>query len=85
MTVKELKQQLKDLPDDALVVLQKDSEGNGFSPLSGVGLPELYCPNNDWSGEVNRLEFDIKYYENIEDYESFKSEAVQCIVLWPSN
>ncbi len=36
MTVKELKKAIKDLPDDMECILQKDAEGNGYSPLSDV-------------------------------------------------
>lgn len=33
MNVRELKDALDNLPDDMIVVLAKDAEGNGFSPL----------------------------------------------------
>ena len=36
MNVKKLKEALANLPDDMEVVLQKDPEGNGHSPLSGA-------------------------------------------------
>ena len=35
MNVKELKALIVDLPDDMQIILQKDSEGNGYSPLEG--------------------------------------------------
>lgn len=31
--VKDLKEAIKDLPDDMEIYLQKDSEGNGYAPL----------------------------------------------------
>ena len=36
MTVADLRRLLVDYPDDALVVLARDSEGNGYSPLVGA-------------------------------------------------
>ena len=35
MNVKQLRLLLERLPDDMEIILQKDAEGNGFSPLSG--------------------------------------------------
>jgi len=52
MNVKELKEILNDLPDDMEVILQKDSEGNGYSPLSGGDTDAVYIPESTWSGDV---------------------------------
>lgn len=38
MTVAELIDQLSALPADALVVLSRDAEGNGYSPLAEYAL-----------------------------------------------
>lgn len=56
MTVKELKKELENLPDDMEVILQKDSEGNGYSPLSGVDAAVVYVPDSTWSGDVYSVE-----------------------------
>lgn len=50
MNVKELKEFIKDLPDETVVILAKDSEGNKFSPLASV-YAGYYFPTNDWSGD----------------------------------
>jgi len=34
MTVKELKKTLEEFEDDDIVIMSKDGEGNGFSPLA---------------------------------------------------
>jgi hypothetical protein len=51
MTVKELIHALEKEDPNRLVVCQKDSEGNGFSPLyecwSGT-----YLPRNKWDGDA---------------------------------
>ena len=36
MKLKELKEIIKDMDDESIVILQKDGEGNGYSPLEGV-------------------------------------------------
>lgn len=73
MTVKELKKLIKSLPDEMLVVLQKDSEGNGYSPLAG-GDNCIYIPRNTWSGDVYDEE-DIEEIENV----------TYSLVLYPVN
>lgn len=53
MKVSELKEQLKNLPDDMEVILQKDSEGNGYSPLYGIDPTGIYREDETgWGGEV---------------------------------
>lgn len=52
MTVKELKEAIANLPDEMEVVLQKDAEGNGYSPLEDVDPNAVYIPNSTWSGDV---------------------------------
>lgn len=50
MTVKELIKLLKKTPSDFQVILSKDSEGNGFSPISGHALG-FYLPENVFRGD----------------------------------
>lgn len=56
MKVKELKEVIELLPDEMEVILQKDSEGNGYSMLSGadsnvvfVSLGGVY--SLDWTAD----------------------------------
>lgn len=51
MRAGELRELLKGVSDDLLVVLQKDAEGNGYSPLAG-GEVAVYQPDSTWSGQV---------------------------------
>ncbi len=53
MTVKELIRKLQTVDQYREVILQKDSEGNGYSPLSGTEHRLSYEAENSWSGEVN--------------------------------
>lgn len=50
MTVKQLIAKLSLLPPGAPVIMQKDGEGNGYSPLSSLGAG-VYRPDSTWSGE----------------------------------
>lgn len=69
MTKGKLLEILKNFDDDVIVIIQKDAEGNGYSPLYNVA--ELnYTAENSWSGECD-------------DIPSNYSEP--CIVLVPTN
>lgn len=48
--IQELLEIQKEHPD-AEVIMQKDAEGNGYSPLSGTDLG-IYISESTWSGEV---------------------------------
>jgi len=50
VTVKQLIAKLSKLPPAAIVVVQKDGEGNGYSPLDDLDLG-TYRPDSTWSGE----------------------------------
>ncbi len=79
-TVKELIEILSSLPEDSVVVLQKDSEGNGYSPLAG-GEAAKYLPETTCNGEVPCSE-DI---EGGEYEEEDIAKMLNCVVLWPIN
>ena len=57
MNVKELREAIKDLPNDMEVILQKDSEGNGYSPLYAADSNAVYIPENDYSGGVYSMDW----------------------------
>lgn len=48
LTVKELRKILADIPDDTLVVLSGDSEGNEFSPLCGFSSGVYQPGHKPW-------------------------------------
>ena len=79
MTVGGLKTALEAFPDDTIVVMAKDGEGNGFSPLY-EGTLERYEAESTWSGEV--------LYTNDQDDDVDGSESedgVPAVILWPTN
>lgn len=53
MTIEELRQALIGLPADWIVVMSKDGEGNGFSPLAEIDHQQMYTPDSTWSGDVD--------------------------------
>lgn len=89
MKVKELKTLLADLPDDMTVVMSKDGEGNGYSPLSQVdGDNQVYIPDSTYSGEIMLKELrgadrSLGYTE--EDVADPDDNGEDCVVLWPTN
>lgn len=74
MTVKQLIEKLKLLPQNSVVILQKDGEGNGFSPCDGAESA-IYRADSTWSGEVLNED---------DDYEKEQGDK-KCVVLWPVN
>lgn len=75
MTVGELIRELQTLPQGAQVVISKDAEGNGFSPLDAPELV-LYVAESPWSGEV----YDSGDTDAVADF-----GAQSAICLWPVN
>lgn len=74
MTARELAEQLLEHPD-RLVVMAKDAEGNGYSPLEDTWLTR-YAPETTWSGETEHPD---------EPWDDDYPGAVPAIVLWPVN
>ena len=51
MTNGELKKMLNKYPDNLEIILQKDTEGNSFSPLDSE-WQGTYVPDSTWHGEA---------------------------------
>jgi len=87
MKVSELIEQLQKLNPDALVVLQKDSEGNGYSPLAGAE-GAIYIAESSYSGDVLTPSWSAEAagIDNEKEWESIKKDpSKQCVVFWPIN
>jgi hypothetical protein len=54
-TVKELKELIRDLPDEMEIIMSKDTEGNSFTPIWAVSTKRVYIPDSPNSGEVYDL------------------------------
>lgn len=73
ITVGQLRAWLAHVPDDAPIVMSKDAEGNGFSPLAEAESDARYVPESTWAGYVPCSDED--------DPEG--TERV--VMLWPTN
>ena len=86
MKVKELKQLLDTFNEDDEVVLSKDSEGNGFSPLSGTSQ-QVYVPETTWYGSIYEKEITEEMrkegYSEEDTYQG--NDGINAVVLWPIN
>jgi hypothetical protein len=77
MKVNDLKKILEQMPDDALVVLAQDAEGNAFSPVASHNTNMKYLPDRQpWRRgrivEAAQAEFGSEH-------------ARAAVVLWPSH
>lgn len=76
-TVAEWIEILKELPQDSVIIMSKDGEGNEFSPLSNYGTG-IYVADTTYSGEIyNEDEYDEEEDDN--------RAGVKAVVLWPTN
>ena len=83
MKVRDLIEQLQNMDQGLDVILQKDSEGNGFSPLAGVYTNAIYAPGAwiemlDASGSADDADMEEDEWEAIKQRE-------RCAVLFPLN
>lgn len=91
MNVKELKELLSTLDDDAFVIMSKDAEGNNYSPLDDYSNQYRYNADSTWSGELTS-ETECAVYRAEEglkgpcDHTDCRyGEGVKAVVLWPVN
>ena len=88
MLVSELKNILSTIPDEAVVVMSSDGEGNNFSPLSSYTHKDImYVPDSTWSGEIWSEEDEREWDGDIPDDAEVAppANAVKCVILWPVN
>lgn len=87
MNVGELRAALAELPDEWPVILQKDAEGNGYSPLDCMG-ERMYEADSTWSGECYMTNEWIEQHPgegySIED-DGAPEDAVRVLLLQPVN
>ncbi len=87
MTVKELIKELKDYPQDALVVMSSDGEGNSRSPLFDIGNA-VYVPDSTWSGDTHvarTLTPELKEQGYTEEDCYNQKDGQDAVGLWPTN
>ena len=86
MTLAELRAQLAalNLPNDTIVILAKDAEGNGFSPLEATESC-MYAADTTWSGDRYLTEEQRLAKEEPDDWFQAPDDAVPAVFLWPTN
>lgn len=85
MKVRELLEELADVDPEAEVILQKDAEGNGYSPLRGVDPDAVYEAHCSYAGEVYSLHWTAEEADMPKAaWEAMKKEP-RCVVLHPVN
>lgn len=67
-TVKQLRDQLAELPDHAIVILSRDPEGNGFEDYDGWAMEKILDEEIRDEDELDEVELD---------------RAVTAVILWP--
>jgi hypothetical protein len=80
------------LTDDAVVIIAKDAEGNGFSPLADRSSDGVYRAESSYAGSIEYWDED-----DVDDlgpdrptwsewYADAQADGcVPCLVLWPTN
>lgn len=86
LTVKKLIKQLQAIEDqDRVVVMSKDGEGNGYSPLADF-YEAAYLADSTWSGEVGIEALTEELEEDgFSEEDVMPPNAKPCIVLSPTN
>ena len=85
MKVRELIEVLKDVDPDIEVIMQKDAEGNGYSPLVGCYDKGIFHAHNSWDGEFYDSTWtaeDVGIHPK--EWEEFLKRP-RCLLLYPMN
>jgi hypothetical protein len=83
MNARELISILEKIDPDTRIILQKDSEGNGYSPLYAYDNDAIYSPENAFEGDVYRTYWSADDAGLSEETWNKVLTAPKCIVLIP--
>lgn len=83
-TVGELVDYLATQPRDRLVVMAKDAEGNGYSPLADAE-EAMYAAESTWAGEVYLTPEELAAKSDPDDWTEAPEDAVRVVLLGPTN
>lgn len=83
-TVGELRDKLRHYRDDTPVIMSKDAEGNGHSPLSSVHAAR-YRAESSWSGDILDTEDEWSPEYTDDTYEDYARDSVPVVLLGPVN
>jgi hypothetical protein len=85
MKVKDLIRELQLLDPELEVILQKDGEGNGYSPLAGTDENCIYVAETTWHGEIYDSTWTADDADMDEEEWAKMLEKPRCVVLYPVN
>ena len=85
MNIKELKELIANLPDEMEIILQKDSEGNGYSPCAGGDPDCVYEEETTWSGDVYDPSWTAEDTDMEEEDWAKIQQKPRVLVLYPIN
>ncbi len=83
-TVGELIDWLATQPRYRIVVMSRDAEGNGFSPLADAG-DAMYVAESTWAGDVYPTPEDIAGDDRYTAEDEAPGGAIRVVVLGPTN
>ena len=84
MTVAELIKALQEYPQDSLVIMSSDGEGNCFSPLADTS-DGGYHAETTYDGVCGPLEITEEMKKDGYSDEDKLEDAVPVVCLWPTN
>lgn len=86
MTVGELVAELSKTDQSRIVIMQKDAEGNGYSPLAGIDDSFGYTAETTWHGDVGMQALsDEDRKRGYSEEDLCGPDAKPCVVLYPVN
>lgn len=81
MKVKYLLEILQECNPDDVVIMSRDAEGNGYSPLADYSDEYNYLAESDWAGDIYPRDSNNPDW----DYIPQGDGEIGCVVLWPVN
>ena len=83
-TIKDLKEAIKDLPDDLIVVLQSDPEGNRYRMAAGLDADNTGVSGDRWYNLETKY---IKLTPELADEgyceDDIDEDVTPCAIIWP--
>jgi hypothetical protein len=83
--VGELIAELSKLDPSSEVIMQKDAEGNGYSPLYAVDGNGIYISDSTWSGDVYDGDWTATDADMDDEEWAEMLKRPRCCVLAPTN
>ena len=83
MKVSELIEELKQLPQDHIVILSSDAEGNSYSKLESNGVCYENMKYHEKDSEISLAKLDQESIDPGYDEDDVREGGEPCVVLYP--